>query len=625
MANRIPSALRRQPRGLAIALFCAALLFFAAAHDAAAQLPSVAIAIGGNATLGSVSVTNDDVVVCDPISYGPGTTSCNWRMLFDGSLNGLNSSIRALDVLPNGSLVIRVGGDNSIPDLSAIKTKDLALFIPSDPLSPPYTDGEWRLYLDGDAVKGASDARSWDAVDVLTDGSCENASPPTCDVLLSLPSGAALGGVAFSDEDIVRCHPTAWSVGGAITACDYSLFLDSSAINGGSAGSFTGNLHAIDVTAPDTLIFRANNQVTLPPAYDAARDLLRFVGTFGTSPAGTVDIFFDGGGAGGAGLDGETIQGFSFIPDADFDGVPDGADNCPTLANPGQENADGDALGDACDYCPFNPDPTCVCGDAVIDPPAEECDLGSAANGAPGSPCSATCQILGTCTGSMTACDEVGDCPPGEGCCGDAVRDGDEECDDGNNIPDDLCDGSCILTPQGVPVLGCEDVSGPHLMPSFVKTARFLDTKANPGFGLDKWKVKGDFNLSTGVTVDPDSEEVRIIINQAGPGSLYEAVLPPGSFVQKGSVNAPNWKFQDKEADLPGAVGLRKAQAKRQLNRLAYQLQGQNVVIPIDFNALGAPPIRIRETIRIGDDCGTAVLRCTLAPNGNSLKCSSAP
>ena len=34
---------------------------------------------------------------------------------------------------------------------------------------------------------------------------------------------------------------------------------------------------------------------------------------------------------------------------SDSDGVPDNADNCPSVANPGQENNDGDAQGDACD------------------------------------------------------------------------------------------------------------------------------------------------------------------------------------------------------------------------------------------------------------------------------------
>jgi hypothetical protein len=38
--------------------------------------------------------------------------------------------------------------------------------------------------------------------------------------------------------------------------------------------------------------------------------------------------------------------------DADFDGFCDLLDNCPDVANSGQENADGDAAGDVCDCAP---------------------------------------------------------------------------------------------------------------------------------------------------------------------------------------------------------------------------------------------------------------------------------
>ena len=36
-------------------------------------------------------------------------------------------------------------------------------------------------------------------------------------------------------------------------------------------------------------------------------------------------------------------------PDRDADGIPDEQDNCPDVANPGQEDQDGDFTGDACD------------------------------------------------------------------------------------------------------------------------------------------------------------------------------------------------------------------------------------------------------------------------------------
>ncbi|MCB0791365.1 MAG: T9SS type A sorting domain-containing protein [Flavobacteriales bacterium] len=57
-------------------------------------------------------------------------------------------------------------------------------------------------------------------------------------------------------------------------------------------------------------------------------------------------------------------------PDSDLDTVLDCEDNCPSFANPGQADLDGDGLGDLCDNCPwvFNPLQEDANGDGVGDP-----------------------------------------------------------------------------------------------------------------------------------------------------------------------------------------------------------------------------------------------------------------
>ncbi|MCP4290119.1 MAG: DUF11 domain-containing protein, partial [Gammaproteobacteria bacterium] len=63
------------------------------------------------------------------------------------------------------------------------------------------------------------------------------------------------------------------------------------------------------------------------------------------------------------------ITSIILIIDSDGDGVPDDLDNCPNVANPGQEDADNDGFGDVCETCPNDPDKTeaGICGCGVTD------------------------------------------------------------------------------------------------------------------------------------------------------------------------------------------------------------------------------------------------------------------
>jgi len=590
---------------------------------------------------GCFAVANEDLIVCHPTSLGENTTGCDWELFLDGSAAGLESSVQAVDVLPNGSLVLRVSSDGSIPDLSAIKRKDLALFIPTDPTTLPYTQGEWRLFLDGDAVKGESDARAWDSVDVLiSDETCQGdkSNYTHCDVLLSLPAGSALGGVPTTNEDIIRCRPTANSVGGSITACDYSLFLDSSNINGpDGTGSFTGNLFAFELLSwvgpfdpmsplDGVAIFRGPGQATLPP-HQAQRDLLQYTGNFNTDPvdpAGTVTFFFDGDDSGG--LDGETIQALAVDPDSDGDGIVDRKDNCPDVANPGQEDDDGDGIGDACDQCFGRPDELCICGDGIVDLPNEECDLGAGLNGAP--PCSSSCQRIGSCTGTGTICETAAECPPGQGCCLNGIVEGDEEFDDGNPIPNDLCSNTCEDNLGGAPVFGCEDL-GAQIVPLFSRPSAFKDLEKYTAPGIDSFKLLGEFSLvTTGDHFDPDSQGAKLIFSQAAV--LYSATVPPGVFLQQGSAKRPMWRFvlHRNDPDIPGAEGWRGGKLSHTLagvigplNRIKYSLKGEGTPFVVTVGFGGVPGItKLRQTIRVGDHCATDLLSCVATPFGK-YKC----
>ena len=121
--------------------------------------------------------------------------------------------------------------------------------------------------------------------------------------------------------------------------------------------------------------------------------------------------------------------------DLDFDGIPDGDDNCPDVGNASQADSDGDGAGDACDGCPNDPAKiaggVCGCGTPDV-------DVNPAPNG-----------------NGITDCLETDQCPddpfkvlPGVCGCGvpdtDSDGDGTRDCNDGCDAdPNKVEPGQC--------------------------------------------------------------------------------------------------------------------------------------------------------------------------------------
>jgi len=176
------------------------------------------------------TVDDSDLVLFTASSLG-NVTAGAFSLYFNGSDVGLSRTsedIDAVELLPNGHLLVSVTGSFQAPGASG-SDEDIFEFAPSS--LGPVTTGSWSMYFDGSDVALGGNREDVDALAVTPSGG----------IYLSTTGGFAVPGISGADEDVFVFTPSSL---GTATSGTYvaALFFD-----GGVLGLAGNDVTAIDL------------------------------------------------------------------------------------------------------------------------------------------------------------------------------------------------------------------------------------------------------------------------------------------------------------------------------------------------------------------------------------------
>jgi hypothetical protein len=188
--------------------------------DAAGSVPGIA-----------GTVDDSDIVRFDATSLG-GVTAGSFSLYFDGSDVGLTvdaHDVDAVELLPDGRILISTVGSVTVPNVSGGRDEDLLAFSPTS--LGDVTAGSFAFYFDGGDVGLGDIGEDVDAAAVHASGK----------IYLSTAGLFAVTGVSGDDEDVFVFTPSST---GSNTTGSYAstLYFD-----GSSFGLVTNDVLAIDL------------------------------------------------------------------------------------------------------------------------------------------------------------------------------------------------------------------------------------------------------------------------------------------------------------------------------------------------------------------------------------------
>jgi hypothetical protein len=284
--------------------------------------------------------------------------------------------------------------------------------------------------------------------------------------------------------------------------------------------------------------------------------------------------------------------------DTDGDGVPDGSDNCPAVANPTQGDLDADAIGDACDD-DVDGDGIALTDNCLLTPNPDQAD---ADGDGIGDVCDDTPN--GGDDGNGNGGGGNGGGNGGSGSCGDGVVDlPAEECDLGslNGTPGSPCTSGCQTDPTGVPLVACAGMPVSQIVPAFVRKSQFArSNKVTTSAGYSCMKEIVSFNLFNGTTFDATRASGRLIVSQ-GPKVIDDATVAT------------------RKAGDPSASPKHALRMSARRDKIVARVRGSQLSLPV----ASASPLRLRTTLQFHGVCATAVVECKPSRNGARLTCRS--
>jgi hypothetical protein len=231
------------------------------------------LSLDSGATLGSLSVSDEDIVSFDGTSYS---------MFFDGSDVGVSGQdVDAFAVVNANTVLLSFDGSFDINppgpnNTIAVDDSDILQFTGA---LGSATSGTFSMYFEGSDVGLTTGDEDVDAFELLSDGS----------LIVSTTGNFSVTGASGADEDLARCAGTF----GPATSCTWSVHFDGSDV-GLSNGE---DVDAVAVAADGKVYLSTNGNFSVPGVSGGGEDVFVFKpSALGTSTTATYSttLFLDG-------------------------------------------------------------------------------------------------------------------------------------------------------------------------------------------------------------------------------------------------------------------------------------------------------------------------------------------